>query len=467
MLSVRIRLLGATVALGFSVACSGGDSTNVHTGVDASASGGAPNGGISAGTGGKASAGGQSGGSAGAMRGAGGNGVAGTSGGGAGGRAGVDAGGVGRTADSGDDSGAGGAAKVPLPYCGGLSADLSTDTYNCGMCGKACQPQSLAYGLDAPGSVATDAKFVYWAEHIASGRIFQLSLGSANTANPPAIASGQKNPRSLAVDATNVYWLTDNGVMKRPVAGGAAVSLATEAGGRGPSDLAIDGTSVYWTTHSDASPNYAAVKKMPLGGGTAVEVATMPVVDFDSIAVDATNVYWGYTDYHSITTQDRDDIIYEAPLGGGTPVEVYRVSGYTSILDLATNGGYLYFTTFYKLSNTQPFAFTTGSLMRLPLTGGKAVTVGTGQMLPVGFGLNAEGAFWATTDATGLMTGPPGGGIGFAPTGVGTPFALDWSPQPTSLAVTATSLYISSWLDNGTNQGTVTRIGLCANSVCQ
>ena len=263
----------------------------------------------------------------------------------------------------------------------------------------------MAYNLDAPGSLATDSKFIYWGEHIASGRIFQLPLGTANTANPPGNRRGSKEPALPCRRRGHVYWLTDNGVMKRPVAGGAAVSLATEPSNRWPGDLTLDGTSVYWTTHSDASPNYAAVKKMPLGGGTAVEVATMPVVDFDSIAVDATSVYWGYTDYHSITTQNRDDIIYKAPLGGGTPVEVYRVSGYTSILDLATSGDYLYFTTFYRLSNTQPFTFTTGSLMRLPLTGGKPETVGTGEESPVGFGINAQGAFWATSDAAPFMMG--------------------------------------------------------------
>ncbi len=255
--------------------------------------------------------------------------------------------------------------------------------------------------------------------------------------------------------------------MKRPVAGGAAVALATEPSNRWPGDLTLDRTGVYWTTHSDTFPNCAAVKKMPLGGGTAVEVATMPVVDFDSIAVDATSVYWGYTDYHSITTQNRDDIIYKAPLGGGTPVEVYRVSGYTSILDLATSGDYLYFTTFYRLSNTQPFTFTTGSLMRLPLTGGKPETVGTGEESPVGFGINAQGAFWAASDAAPFMMGTVGGGILFTPSGVGTPFSLSWPTQPTLLAVTATNLYVSSWLDNSTNQGTVSRIGLCVNSVCQ
>jgi len=59
----------------------------------------------------------------------------------------------------------------------------------------------MAYNLDAPGSLATDSKFIYWGEHIASSRIFQLPLGTANTANPPAIAAGQKNPHSLVVDA--------------------------------------------------------------------------------------------------------------------------------------------------------------------------------------------------------------------------------------------------------------------------
>jgi hypothetical protein len=105
---------------------------------------------------------------------------------------GVDAGGIRGATDAGNDSGAGGAAKVPLPFCDGQCADLTTDSYNCGMCGKVCQPSGMAYNLDAPGSLAADSGFIYWGEHIANGRIFQLPLGSANTANPPAIAAGQR-----------------------------------------------------------------------------------------------------------------------------------------------------------------------------------------------------------------------------------------------------------------------------------
>ncbi len=443
---MRTPLVAAAFCLA-SVACSASVHSTTPGGDDASASGGGADSGASG------SSGGSSGGS-GSSSGAGGPGEeAGTSSG---------AGSSGGTSSVGD---AGSDGAIPRPYCNGTSADLTTDSLNCGSCGTVCQPTGVAYNLNAPYSVIEDSKNIYWAEQIASGRIFQVPLGTANTANPTAIAMGQKNPRSLAVDATNVYWLTDNGVMKRPIAGGAAVSIAGESGGRPPGALTLDATSLYWTTHSDTSPNYADVKKMPLGGGAAVELATLPDVDFTSIAVDSANVYWVYTYYESLTSGIRDVYIYKAPLAGGTPVVAYQSTGYADIDFIVTDAKYLYFTTYESDPSVPPQTFTTGTLLRMPLAGGKPEPLDTDLNWPVGVGLNAQGAFWATTTAA--MPAGVGGSVRFTPTGVGTPFSLAWNSEPTSLSVTSTHMYLTSWVNNKTTNGTVTRFSLCVNSVCQ
>ena len=444
---MRTRLAAAAFCLA-TAACSASVSTTTQAGGDdASAS----NGGADSGSSGSASGGGGGSGS--------------SSGGGTDEEAGGASSGAGSSGGAGSGGDAGLDAGIPRPYCNGTSADLTTDTSNCGACGNACQITGVAYNLNAPGSVVEDSKNIYWAEQIASGRVFEIPVGTVNTANPTAIATGQKNPRSLTVDGTNVYWLTDGGIMKRPIAGGAAVSIAAEPGGRTPGDLTLDATSLYWTTHSDTSPNYADVKKMPLGGGAAVELATLPDVDFTSIAVDGAYVYWAYTYYESLQSRIRDVYIYKAPLAGGTPVVFYQTTGYANIEDMVTDAKYLYFTTYESDPSIPPQTFTTGTLLRMPLAGGTPVGIDTDLNLPVGVGLNAQGAFWATSTAA--MSAGVSGSVRFAPTGVGTPFSIAWNSEPTSLSVTPTHVHLTSWVNNNLSNGTVSRLSLCVNSMCQ
>ena len=457
-----------------ALACSDGesgvprpDAGTPQTGGTSSAGGHSGSGGAAAGGGAAASSSGGTGAGTGAAPGGGGA--------GAGGGVGPDASaGAGGTGDAGGSGAAGGAdggtgGAPPLPYCNGHSGDLTTDGLNCGKCGNICQPSSIAYGLNAPGSVLADDKYVYWAEQIASGRIFRVPLGSANTNNPPSIASGQKNPRSLATDGTNLYWLTDDGVMKRPVAGGAATLIGAEPETEWPGDLTLDGTSIYWTTHrGDEDPYHdAVVKKMPLGGGTAVELTTLlRAPGFDSIAVDATNVYFVYREHlGSIDSQRRNSHLYKVPLTGGEPVELYSITPYTNIVDLATDAKYLYFTTFERFP--APYThLTTSELHRMPLGGGPIEKINSDKLTPVGLAANEQGVFWVLSGIGPINGGVVGGGIWTEPNSRSEPIRLSWA-MPTSINVTSTHFYVTDWLPNGTSNGHVTRFGLCVNSQCQ
>jgi len=294
--------------------------------------------------------------------------------------------------------------------------------------------------------------------------VFQLPLGSSNAQNPPAIATNQKNPHALALRATNVYWITDDALWTRPKAGGSATSIATDPAGRNPGDLALDQANVYFTTHSDSAGNFAAVKKIPLSGGTAAEIATLDVTDFGAIAVNDAKVFFVHTEYYgSITSGNHNEIIYTVPLGGGTPVELYRFSPHVGIPQLRATAQYLYIGINERQPGVPPTVYIDSRVMRLPVAGGDPEwIVGSLDETFSEFDINSQGTFLASNNGTVV-----GGSIHSTPNGIGMSMALALPTHPTSLTVTETQLYYSEWEDNGLGNGQLFRNGLCVGSVCQ
>lgn len=130
-----------------------------------------------------------------------------------------------------------------------------------------------------------DANSVYWTAGTASydtGAVMKVPLAGGAAV---ALASGAPEPDSIAVDATAVYWTTGKGgtVMKVPLAGGTITTLAS---GSSAWAIAVDAASVYWATGSEGS-----VLKVPLAGGPIVTLASGQA-DTAAVAVDASSVYW-------------------------------------------------------------------------------------------------------------------------------------------------------------------------------
>jgi sugar lactone lactonase YvrE len=115
------------------------------------------------------------------------------------------------------------------------------------------------------------------------------------------------------VDGTSVYWTTYNGgtVMRVPIGGGTATTLAS--GQNVPAGIGVGPGAAFWVNQG-VPPAYAtggSVGQAPLDGGTASTLA--PANDPGGIAVDSANVYW---------TNNNSGTVMKIPVGGGTAVTV-------------------------------------------------------------------------------------------------------------------------------------------------
>jgi hypothetical protein len=229
---------------------------------------------------------------------------------------------VGGDATGGTGGGAGGACAVPhqvpdrmthVCVCPNSLPDecpttgcvnLMTDPDNCGTCGTAC-----AAGADCNAGTCTTAPTV-------------VATLTGCTA-PPATAMAdapRATPRMIL--ANGVFYFSDPGkgtISSIPVAGGMPTELIS--GEMEPDSLAVDATSIYWSTRVDNT-----IRKMPLAGGTATTLITLDAPDLDfgganpnpptMIAVSGNLLYFTHkADIFSIPTTG----VGAGDAGSGTP----------------------------------------------------------------------------------------------------------------------------------------------------
>jgi formylglycine-generating enzyme required for sulfatase activity len=323
----------------------------------------------------------------------------------------------------------GGIDSSASPEAGGVDAgsgnDASTDAaVEPADCGSACSGTCLAgrclvtLASGPAGAIAVDGTNVYWTTE---DSVLSVPLGGGM---PSTLASGQAGVEDVAVDSANVYWVTwgdtnyptygVGAVVKAPLTGGAATTLASNGNQAGDNFLAVDGTSIYWTVS-----NNGIIEKVPLGGGWPTTLA-QGMVGAQAIAADSSRVYWSKNGF----CPDGGGL-FAVPLGGGSVATLapgFNLRG----LSVDTTGVY----------GTDSCDST---VIKVPLDGGATITLATGQNGPLDIALDSTNVYWTNNSGGEVMSAPLHGGS--------VTTLVSGQSQPLGIAVDDTSIY---WTAAGT-----------------
>jgi hypothetical protein len=324
---------------------------------------------------------------------------------------------------------AGGVAEAtPCPTtqnrCGAACVDEATDPQNCGGCGIACDNCTngrcilvLASGQPGPYALAVTSSEVVWSNQ-GIGEVVGQMTGSAilkvpiGGGVPETLAQPDVAPSSLAVDSGYLYWPMFNlsaehyagvgtlpdAIMKTPLAGGATMTLASTAG---PQFVTVSGGVVYWTAETgimsvpttggspvvfvngDPPLTLAAGKAYWLGVDGFLTRGLAPGAEVTvAAAIDPALLYQGGGQIYGIAVSTTDlywtvigtptGSLMKMPLSGGTPSAIDNDGD----IAVAVDANSVYWSKPYAPSPVNPYAFAF-RILKAPLAGGAPITLAT------------------------------------------------------------------------------------------
>ncbi len=215
-----------------------------------------------------------------------------------------------------------------------------------------------------------------------------LSGGAAVTlATDPQYASW------LALSGGALYWVDPSGpsdvdassrttglVMSVPTGGGAPTTLASDQSF--PAIVAADTTGVYWVnenqcTQPPCSASVASILVLPPGASTPVVLANVQAQP-STLALDATNVYWG--------TSDGRVMMAPKSVTSGAPVT--QLAYYeTNVQSLVVGASNVYWAT------------GSGDILATPIAGGPSSALVVGSASILGLAVDAATLYWIASDS--------------------------------------------------------------------
>jgi hypothetical protein len=240
----------------------------------------------------------------------------------------------------------------------------------------------VAPGLGAVG-IATDGESVWASDYTNSRIVVCPKMGCPS--DPQVVASGQQDAYEVAVDGTNVFWTTQapppGSVAMCPKAGcpGPPLSMATVAA----QSMALDATHVYWTSGAEirSCPKTGCVGGMP---ALVVPTTTSP----DGLVVQGGNLYFG--------SADSSGQISTCPVTGCLSGKTILTSGFQTSY-LAVDANNVYFTAAAGMTTAVYSCSKAGCATPRLLAGN--------QRTAAGIAVDATAVYWVAQGDVGTATG--------------------------------------------------------------
>jgi virginiamycin B lyase len=172
------------------------------------------------------------------------------------------------------------------------------------------QNNNFITGLNSPVGVATDSKFIYWADK-GTHKIGRANLDGSGV-NQDFITTGVDTPTGVAVTSSAIYWVNGNNTIGRANLDGTGPVGNFISASAGPG-LAADSQFLYFLSALH-------IGRATLDG-TAVDPNFVPIPEaFSGPAVDPSFLYWA---------SDSGNTVGRVPVGGGVADGSFIAAGTT------------------------------------------------------------------------------------------------------------------------------------------